>query len=56
MDAQPAFGGVMIDEHAYPNTAAGHRHGVCLPLHGAVSIEDVARVAGLIREHQSAFA
>jgi len=34
----------------------GHRHGVCLPPHGAVSIEDVARVAGLIREHQSAFA
>lgn len=56
LHAQPAFGGTEFDECAYANAAAGHRCGVCLPVHGDVSIEDVTRVATLIREHQFALA
>jgi perosamine synthetase len=56
LHAQPAFGGTEIDERSYPNAAAGHRQGVCLPLHSEMSIKDVARIAGVISEHQAALA
>lgn len=54
---QPAFRELTFgrcDDADYPNAMMGYRRGVCLPIHCALSREDVSRIAALIRSHHLA--
>jgi perosamine synthetase len=53
---QPAFNPGSNPEETdgeFPNAVAGHRRGICLPLHVAMSQDDVVRVSALVRAHQA---
>ena len=51
---QPAFGATADTSDAgFVNAVDGHRRGVCLPLHSAMTLADVGRIAALVCEHQN---
>ncbi|MFC0430269.1 DegT/DnrJ/EryC1/StrS aminotransferase family protein [Kutzneria buriramensis] len=52
---QPAFASLRgPDDHGFPNAVAGYEGGICLPLHSALTVDDVSRIARAIRDHQEA--
>ena len=52
---QPAFAlaeNPEATDRNFPNAVAGYRRGICLPLHCAMSQDNVIRISALIRQHQ----
>ena len=52
---QPAFASLRGPEASdldFPHAVAGYEGGICLPIHHALTVEDVSRIADCIREHQ----
>ncbi|MFJ5309833.1 DegT/DnrJ/EryC1/StrS family aminotransferase [Streptomyces sp. NPDC088350] len=52
---QPAFAslrGPDTSDRDFPNAVAGYEGGICLPVHSGLTVDDVARIAGVIRDHQ----
>lgn len=52
---QPAFAslhGPDASDRRFPNAVAGYERGICLPLHSVLTVDDVSRIAGVIRDHQ----
>nr|BFE64716.1 DegT/DnrJ/EryC1/StrS family aminotransferase [Dactylosporangium thailandense] len=52
---QPAFASLRdpdASDRDFPNAVAGYEGGICLPIHNSLTVDDVSRIAGVIREHQ----